>query len=479
MRVNEHQVLATITRDSFYEFLKEFWHIIVHDELVENWHLEYLCNELQEVAERVVKGETKKHDLVINVPPGSSKSTICSQMFPAWVWTKMPHAQFICGSYAHTIALKDSLKTRDIVQSELYQKCFPGIELREDENTKGMFRNTKKGFRYAVSVGGAVTGQHGHFLIIDDPLNPEEAMSEADLKTVNRWMETTLPSRKLRFLGNVVPTILIQQRLHQDDPSGRMVERGKSKRAVKHICLPGELTDAVSPESLRDRYLDGLFDPIRLSRDVLDEMRDELGEYGFASQILQQPVPLGGGLFKVDKFVLVDDAPKRIVRRIRSWDKAGTEDGGKYSAGVLLGLDQNNLYWVLDVVRGQWGATRREAMIKQTAEMDGDGVEIILEVEGGSGGKESGENTVRNLAGFHVTTYHPTGDKYARAYPFASQVGLGDVHVLRRDWTKDFLDEYRFFPKGRFADQVDAGGAAFSRLARKKKRIGGMRLKGR
>jgi predicted phage terminase large subunit-like protein len=106
--------------------------------------------------------------------------------------------------------------------------------------------------------------------------------------------------------------------------------------------------------------------------------------------------------------------------------------------------------------------------------MDGDEVEIVLELEGGSGGKESGENTVANLAGYRVFTFYPTGDKESRAYPFASQVGAEHITVLNRPWTRDYIEEFRFFPNSKFKDQVDASSAAFNRLSRKRRKIGSM-----
>jgi predicted phage terminase large subunit-like protein len=470
MILQEEQLLASIVKESFYEFVKEFWNTIIHEEPYFNWHIEYLCNELQEVAERVFKGIPKQHNLIINVPPGSTKSTICSQMFPAWVWTRMPSAKFICASYAHAIALKDSIRTRDIVQSELYQRCFPNVQLREDENMKGLFVNTQKGFRLSAGIGGAVTGYHGHFLIVDDPLNPEEAYSDQELKVANRWMETTLPSRKIDKL--VTPTILVQQRLHQADPTGEALAKAHNGD-VRHICLPGELTDKVSPPELAARYVDGLLDPKRLPRDVLQGMKTELGEYGYSSQILQDPVPLSGGMFKTDRIVFEQHAIP-TVRNVRSWDKAGTKDGGAWSVGVLMGIDSKGEIWVLDVVRGQWAAREREQNIKQTAEIDGTNVLVLLEIEGGSGGKESGENTVRNLLGYRVEVFHPTGDKESRAYGFASQMGGGTVHVLKKPWTRDYIEELRFFPHSKYKDQVDASSGAFNKIARKKKVIGSM-----
>src|SRR6266545_1902757 len=152
MLLSEHDVLASIVRESFFEFLKEFWDTIVSEKLIPNWHLEVLCDEAQAVMERVFRNQPKLYDLVVNVSPGSTKSTIFTQALPAWAWTRMPSCRIIAGSYAHQVALKDSLKTRDIVQSEKYQAAFPGIDLREDENTKGLFTNTQMGSRLSVSV---------------------------------------------------------------------------------------------------------------------------------------------------------------------------------------------------------------------------------------------------------------------------------------------------------------------------------------
>jgi len=488
VRIREAPLIASICRQSFFHFVKEFWPTIIDETPVWNWHVKYICDEMQIVAERVFRGLPKLYDLIINVPPGSTKSTIVSQMFPAWVWTRMPQAQFVCASYAKQLSLTNALFMRDIVNSEKYQECFPGlIELRQDEKSKSLFKNTRRGWRFSTGVRGAVTGYHGHFQLIDDPLNPEESFSELDLKMVNRWMESTLPMRKVS--KDITPLILVMQRLHQADPTGEMLHKSKGDR-VKHICIPGELTEDVKPVELREYYVDGLFDPIRLPRKLFPEIKSMLGEYGFASQILQTPIPLGGGMFKTGFVKIHKGPPPRMVRLCRSWDKAGTPDEGAWSAGVLMGVDALGHPWVLDVCRGQWGAQEREAMILHTAAFDAAGkfgiitalhgedqyVVIRVEIEPGSGGKESGENTVRNLGGYSVLAYHPTGPKEARAQPFASAMGIQNhVHVIDADWTKDFLEEYRFFPFGRWKDQVDAGSDAYNHLFRAPRIAGGIR----
>lgn len=346
---------------------------------------------------------------------------------------------------------------------------FPEVLIREDTSAKGLFRTTRKGERFSTGVMGVLTGFHGHFLLVDDPLNPEESYSETALKKINRWMKETLPSRKVNKL--VTPVIIIQQRLHQADPSGEFLKKGN----VKHISLPAETFSGakVSPPEMEKFYVDGLLDPVRMPKNVLKEAEEDLGAYGYASQYLQNPVPLSGGLFKVDKLQIRDVAPP-MVKAYRSWDKAGTAGGGAYSVGVLMGQSKDGRFWVLDVVRDQWDAWEREQKIRETAESDGERIPIVLEVEGGSGGKESGHNTVLNLAGFNVITYHPSGDKEVRATAFASQVGGGTVFILQRDWTKAYIEELRYFPRGKYKDQVDASSGAFNRLRRGKVRIGGM-----
>src|SRR4051812_4108312 len=109
--INERKLRRAILKKSFYEFFKFFWPTIVAEDLVLNWHIQYLCQELQLVAERVFTGQPKLYDLVINISPGSSKSTIISQVFPAWCWTRMPSLRYIGGSYSYDLAMRDSIST--------------------------------------------------------------------------------------------------------------------------------------------------------------------------------------------------------------------------------------------------------------------------------------------------------------------------------------------------------------------------------
>lgn len=471
--LSEQLLAASICRESFYDFVLEFWDVINEDDFIDNWHIKYLCQELQIMAERVFEKKPKLYDLIINISPGSSKSTICSIMFPAWVWTRMAHARVIGASYTAELARLLSLKNRDIVLSEKYTTYFPEIKLRRDQAAKSHYINTRKGSRYSVGVGGSVTGMHGDFLLVDDPLNPNEAASEAELKAANRWTNETLPTRKTD--KKVVPIIMIMQRLHQDDCTGHRLEYA-DKVLVKHICIPGELTEDVNPPELAANYSeDGLFDTIRFPREVLDALRAELLPYGFAGQILQTPIPEGGAMFKIDKINVCALPDKmRWKQRCRYWDKAASQDRGRFTVGALLGQDYKDRYWILDIVRGQWSTEIREKMMKDTADRDGRKIKVGLEQEPGSGGVDSIVNTIKNLAGYIVKKDKPTGDKTTRGIPFSQQVNIGNVFMINAEWNKTLTDELKYFPESKYKDQEDALAGAFNMMTKPKRRAGAM-----
>ena len=130
-----------------------------------------------------------------------------------------------------------------------------------------------------------------------------------------------------------------------------------------------------------------------------------------------------------------------------------------------MGVDEDGIFWILDIERGQWSAHRREKIIKATAEVDGVNVSIYHEQEPGSGGKESAESTTRNLAGFSVRADRVTGEKTVRADPFATQVEAGNVKLKKGAWNRDFIEEAKVYPVGKYQDQVDSAAGAFNKLA--------------
>jgi predicted phage terminase large subunit-like protein len=482
---NPYALIASMGGLSLFEFLTCFWNEVSDDAFKPNWHLPYLCEQLTEVAERVGNHERKTHDVIINIPPGTTKTMLCLVMFPVWCWTRWPWMKFITGSYSSDLSLESAEKSRDIMLSDKFKQMYPDITLKEDKNTKSNYRIATRmrnrfgkvcklvfgGGRYSTSVGGTITGFHGHINIWDDPLNPKQAVSEALLKTANDWIDQSASTRKAD--KDVTVTIMVMQRLHQNDPTGHMLKKIAEGKQIKHICLPGELKNFrayVQPPELAERYIDGLLDPIRLSVSALKEMNADLGQYGYAGQVGQHPTPPGGGMFKVDNYQIIDSMPTatHVMQTMRYWDKAGTEGGGKRTAGVKIAKLTNGRYVVMDVRKGQWDAERRERIILQTTEVDGRACEVGIEQEPGSGGKESAQATVRNLAGFVVHKDLPKGDKIYRADPYSVQVNEGNVMLLRGAWNDDFIEEHRFFPFGTYKDQVDASAACFNLLAAKR-----------
>ncbi len=480
--IDEAELIRSITKESFYEFVREFWDTIITEEPIWNWHIEYLCNEAQIVCERMFKNLPREYDLVVNVSPGTTKSTILSVMLPAWIWTRKQSAISICGSYTKDLAMDLSLKSRDVILSEKYMTTYPFVRIRQDQKAKSEFMNTKRGKRISVGVCGSIMGKHADIIIIDDPLNPQEAVSETSLKTANTWMTDTLSTRKKDKA--ITPTILIMQRLHQNDPSANMItkaeEHAKLEKKmhmgdgivkIKHICLPAELTDKVKPRCLRSKYKDGLMDPIRLSREVLLGYRAK-GEYMYAGQFLQWPVPAGGLMFDTSKIEIKTPPKGHWKKRIRYWDNAATAAGGAFTAGTLMGEDEHGKFWILDVQRFQLGTAAREEKKKQTAIIDGQDVWIGLEQEPGSGGKDQVYNTIKGLAGYRVHVDKVSTDKVVRADAFSVQVNYGNVSMAPGEWNQAYINELEFFPESTYKDQVDTSSGGFNFLAVKQKVAG-------
>lgn len=475
-----------LCQESFWEFSHIFWHEVIAEDPVWNWHMRVMANELQKVAEPVFRMQPKTYDLIINVPPGSTKSTYSSIFYLPWLWTRMVQLRYIGGSFDKDLSLEFGTKARKVIRSKLYQETFPHIEISSDQDTKSHFSNTLKGERRGTSVGAGITGRHAHIIVVDDPIDPQGARSEADITTANRWMTETLPSRCVDQA--VTPMILVMQRLSLNDPTGERLLRAESGEGVpvRHICLPAEVSPEVKPAIFRNKYKEGLLDPKRLPKVVLNEKRAVLGNFGYAGQFEQRPVPLSGGMFQIDKLEgpTVPPTPGKFLLVVRWWDKAAsTEKWGAYTSGVLMGILKDPKavprYWILDVLRERFDTATRERMIKLTGQTDEvfyeRKYEIGIEQEPGSGGKDSALHTVWNLPGFKVIYEKATGDKLLRADPFSVQVNAGNVGIAKGTWNMLYLEEMKYFgPMAKFRDQIDASSGAFNRLSRRRHRAGAL-----
>lgn len=455
---NPHTIKAERCKRSFLYFVEEFWSEIVNEEYITNWHIPYLCNELQIVAQRVFDSEPSEYDLLVNVPPGTTKSLICTIFFPVWTWLNMPTAKTISGSYSSDLSRDHAELSRDIIRCDKFKKFFPEIRLRIDKDAKSNYKNTKGGARLSTSVGSTVTGFHGHFLIVDDPINPEKANSTTgkELETVNRWVGQTLSSRKVD--KSIVPTILIMQRLNEGDPSGEMIIKSKKGKAVKHICLPGTDEFKIYPPELKEHYIDGLLDPIRLSREVLKQMRLDLGAYSYAGQVGQDPKPLEGGIISLSDFQRYKVTPAResIIKLSLSFDTAYKPEQLNDPSVCEVWAETSRGVYLLDVWLDKVGYPdlKRKAknlILKWTPN------EVLIE------DKASGISLIQDLKADEevraaIIAINPGAfSKLVRMENESSFIESGIVWLPKSaPWLEDFENEIVLFPNAIYDDQVDS-----------------------
>lgn len=441
------------------EFVKRAWHVLEPGQPYKHgWHVDAICDHL----EAITYGDLSR--LLINIPPGTMKSTLTSVFWPAWEWgpKALAHMRFIGASHEQGLATRDTLKMRRLVTSEWYQQLWP-TKLTGDQNQKTYYENEWTGFRQACAVA-SMTGKRGDRVVWDDPHSVEAALSEAHRETALRVFDETLPTRLNNPDSSAI--VVVMQRLHESDVSGSILERDLG---YEHLCLPMEFEPqrrCVTSIGFTDpRETEGeLLFPERFPREVVDRDKKVMGTFAVAGQFQQRPAPRKGGFFAWENIKVVNSHPA-IKQWVRYWDKAGTEGAGARTAGVKMGLGEDGKWYVTHIVKGQWAAPERERIIRQTAEADGQSVAIWIEQEPGSGGKESAQATIRNLAGFNIQAERATGDKAVRAEPYSVQVEAGNVCVLSAEWTQDFIDEHKSFPRGKYKDQIDASSGGFNKLA--------------
>lgn len=453
-----HKIKAELCKRSFFYFFKEFWDVIIPEEAVYNWHIKYLCNELQKVVERVARREDKEYDLAINIPPGTSKSTIVTVMLPAWAWIIDPRIRNLTASYSASLSTDHAMKSRDIIKSDKYKLYFPDLSLKSDQDNKTHYKNNFGGERYATSVTGTVTGFHAHLIIVDDPLNPKGASSEADRLTANNFMDSTLSTRKVS--KSVTPTILVMQRLHQKDCTGNWLD--KKDKKIKHICLPGEISNDVRPIELKEKYIDGLLDIQRLTRKDLQELKVNLGSYGYAGQIMQIPSPSDGGIWQ--KWIKpIDDKEMdlllpKLTQLGTDWDLAYTEkETNSASAYVTAGKFENKMY--IDDLGFDWLEFPKLMNYMKSKTKP-------HYIEGKASGK-SAKQVLTNQGIPAIEVQVTGGDKIARATMVTPYAESGLIYCRQSLLDKLYYDSKQgilMFPNGDADDLQDALVQSISRL---------------
>lgn len=348
-RPDPYKVVGALCKRKLSYFVREFWDVVVPNRLVWNWHMQVLCDEIQAADERVFKRQPKEHDLIFNVPPGTSKTKILSIMSTAWEFARMPEIKVFVGSYADSAILGISDEIRLIMQSEKYRRCFPLTVVRSDRNSIHNFKTSANGEFYAFTVGGTLTSKHADILKIDDPINPKKAASEVELASTNTFFDQTLPTRKVD--KKVTPTYLVMQRLDENDPTGHMLSKKKGA-GIRRISLPAMLPGEVLPKEYEAYYRGGLLDPVRLDHAVLADMKLDLGSYAFSGQMQQDPAPKTGAIWG-KWFVAIDDSvfPKlsSMVKVGTDWDTAFTEKDENAASAYITAGEINHKMFIDDL----------------------------------------------------------------------------------------------------------------------------------
>jgi predicted phage terminase large subunit-like protein len=409
-----------------------------------NWHIDAMAHKVSQVA----SGEVKR--LIITMPPRNLKSIVASVALPAWYLGHNPSERVVCVSYSDALAKTHANDFRRVVTDPIYQAVFPKMRLARETDSE--IHTTLRGRRYATSIGGTLTGRGGNLFIIDDPLKPGDADSEATRQRVIEWYRSTLVTRPDDKLAARI--VLVMQRIHVDDLVGYVLE---SDAGFEVLNLPAVAQSTTTYDlgggRTHVREKGDLLHPAHEPAEVLLDIKKSMGSMAFSAQYQQAPEPAGGKIIKRKMLKYYSAAePRSTDRIVMSWDIALSEqEAGDYSACVVL-LNRGDSYFVHDVIRGKFPFDKLKAKIIEVKQRYGKAASLVIEESPISHG------LIQSLREKHINVVDvkPDRDKRSR---LISQIDLfeGGSVLLPKDapWLDAFVAELLSFP-GRHDDQVDA-----------------------
>lgn len=439
-------------------------------------HLLLLNRYLMDLSARAIT------HLLVSMPPRHGKSTMISKYFPAWYLGTHQTENVIIATYGSEFASSWGQEAKKVLESH-WDKFGPGAK---------PWKVARRGFDLSIAgggnlltagVGSSVTGYGGSLILADDLIkNSEEADSPVYREKTDNWFRSTLYSR-MEPRGVIV---IISTRWHIDDLVGRLIKEGDEggiKWAILNMPAVSEEDEPAYPYGMGRKRGDALW-PERYDASALKQIEIAQGPRHWSSLYQGNPIPAKGRLFERDWFEIMPSAPV-MMRAVRYWDFAATEQVGSrdpdYTAGVLMGIDAQNRYWVLDVCRfrGDPGEVESRLRAVTWADRHNPIVRVLspivtwLEQEPGSGSKIAIKHIVANvLPGFPVFAQQAGSmdgaagmhNKARRADPLAGQAKVKNVKILAGQWNKDFLFELCLFPSGSHDDMVDACSGALNKL---------------
>ena len=394
--------------------------------------------------------------LIINLPPRHLKSHCATVAFPAWLLGHDPSARIICASYGQDLADSLALESRKVMQSAIYQQIFP-TRLDPRKSAVNDFMTTEGGGRMATSVGGVLTGRGGDFLIMDDPMKPDEALSDTR-RQADDWYDNTLLSRLNDKINGCI--IIIMQRLHQDDLVGHALEHGDwtvlNLPAIAEAEECFEIVD-IFGQKIWNREVGTPLHAERESLEMLKATRARIGDYNFSSQYQQNPIPLGGAMVKSNWLMAYDTLPpmSECSYVVQSWDTANKSgELNAWSVCTTWGI-WNDRYYLIDVYRKRLDYP---SLLSAAVELNDRFKPRTIVIED----KASGIQLIQDLNYRGVRNIHPyappTGtDKIMRLHAQTDVFEQGLVYLPEQaSWLDDYRTELLGFPGSKFADQVDS-----------------------
>lgn len=433
----------------------EFFHPV---ETTMAQHHRLILEKLDEIS------KTPHGRMMIFMPPGSAKSTYASVVFPSKYLGAESGRRLILASYGDDLARKMGRRTRSIIKQPRYRGIY-NTGLTTESSAAQEFALTNGSEYMACGILGGITGNRAHGIIIDDPVKGRD---QANSQTIR---DRTFAAYEDDLKTRLIPggwICLIQTRWHENDLAGRILPDGWNGESGRILCKDGNYWEIICLAAQCEKEDDPLGRPVGefLWTEWFDRKHWEQFEKNprtWSALFQQRPAPLEGDLFKPDQIKIVDAIPAGDIKWMRGWDLASTTDGD-YTAGGKLGRLPDGRFVIADMVRIRVGPDQRDAAMVNTAGLDGRSVKISLPQDPGQAGKTQVLYLTRALSGYTVKSSPETGDKITRAEPFAAQVNVGNVLMLRGDWNAPLISEMRVFPNGTHDDQIDALSRAFSEI---------------
>jgi predicted phage terminase large subunit-like protein len=468
---------SEVARLSLKDFVHEAWNVLEPvSTLVWNWHLDLICDYLTLIRDNNFKNSCGKEleGIIFNVPPRTMKSLLISVFFPIWLWTTDPSRRFMFVSYSEKLSTQHSVFRRSVIESPWYQKRWGTVfSLSRDQNVKSHYENSARGTMFSTGMQATATGMGGDILIFDDPLNPEQAISQVEREAVNLRFDTTFRSRINDPATGV--KIIIMQRLHELDLTGHVLARESSR--WEHVSLPAiaqkdETWNSASGELLATQKAGDLLWPERLPKSFLDSQRVGMGSWAFHGQYQQSPAPLDGGIIKRQWVRFYRQLPEKFEFMVQSWDC--TFSGGSdhdFVAGQVWARSGGK-YFMLPYrtyERLDFGPTM--AAIKSCHAKFPQAHAVLIEDK--ANGPAIISELQKEIAG--VVAVNPEGGKIARAQATAplweaGSIELPDPQVFGISWMEDYLHNLCAFPKAAHDDDMDSTSQA---LIYMRSRLGG------